>query len=129
MLFGRILRTYSSDAKSLRVPARWITRIFVGFDVLSFLTQSAGAGMLAGAKDDRKKGLLGQHILMAGLVMQLVTLGFFSAIAVRFHVKMRNLRKIHGHVKIRENEWRPLLFCLYASCILIMIRKLPTLAI
>jgi hypothetical protein len=121
MLFGRLLRSYSTDAKALGVSATWVTRMFVGFDVISFLTQSAGAAMLAGAKDDRKRSLLGQHILMGGLVLQLVAFGFFTAVAVRFHLKMRRLQKLATDIDIQAKEWRPLLFCLYTSCLLIMI--------
>jgi hypothetical protein len=60
-----------------------------GFDVLSFLTQSAGAGMLAGAKDNRVKSMRGQHIPMTGLVLQRVAYGFFSSVAIRYHLKVK----------------------------------------
>jgi len=123
MLFGRLLRTYSTDAKALGVSATWVTRIFVGFDVISFLTQSAGAGLLSSAKDDRKKSELGQHIVMGGLVIQLVAFGFFTAIAVRFHLKVLKLHKMPTGFSNKASEWRPLLFCLYASCFLIMLSK------
>jgi hypothetical protein len=125
MLFGRILRTYSSDAKpkALGVSDTWVTRIFVGCDVVSFLTQSAGAAMLAGAKDDVKQSNTGQHIVIGGLVLQLVAFGFFTAIAVSFHLNMKRSYKLAGSVaQERAREWRPLLLCLYASCILIMLR-------
>jgi len=124
MLFGRILRTYSADSnpKALGVSDTWVTRIFVGFDVVSFLTQSAGAAMLAGAKEDIKKSNPGEHIVMGGLVLQLVAFGFFTAVAARFHLKMERSQRLAGSiVHDRAGEWRPLLFCLYASCILIMI--------
>ncbi|KAE9366362.1 RTA1-domain-containing protein [Stipitochalara longipes BDJ] len=126
MLFGRILRTYSSDTKpkALGVSDTWITRLFVGFDVVSFLTQSAGAAMLAGSKDDIKKSNTGQHIVIGGLVLQLVAFGFFTAIAVSFHLKMKRSQRLQGSVTQETvKEWRPLLFCLYASCILIMLRS------
>jgi hypothetical protein len=123
MLFGRLLRTYSTDAKALGVSATWVTRIFVGFDVISFLTQSAGAGILSSAKDNRNKSETGQHIVMGGLVIQLIAFGFFTAIAVRFHLKVRRLQ-VPTNFNSRAREWRPLLFCLYASCILIMLSRL-----
>jgi hypothetical protein len=123
MLFGRLLRTYSRDQKSLKVSATWVTRIFVAFDVLSFLTQSAGVAILSGAKDNRKQSKTGQDIVLPGLLMQLAACGFFSAVAVRFHVKMRNLQKTSGFMNIRGNEWRPLLLGLYTSCLLIMLRR------
>jgi hypothetical protein len=65
--------------------------------VISFVTQFAGAAMLADAKEDRKGSILGQHILMGGLVLQLVAFGFFAAVAVRFHLKMRRLQKLATH--------------------------------
>ena len=125
MLFGRILRTYSSvvNPKALGVADTWVTRIFVSFDLFSFLTQSAGSAMLAGAKEDIKKSNTGEHIVMGGLVLQLVAFGFFTAVAARFHLKMKRSQRLLGSmVDDRAREWRPLLFCLYASCILIMIR-------
>lgn len=123
MLFGRLLRTYSTDGKALGVSATWVTRVFVGFDVISFLTQSAGAGLLSSAKDDRKKSETGQHIVMGGLVIHLIAFGFFTAVAVRFHLKMRKLQEVPSDFDQRAREWRPLLFCLYASCILIMLSR------
>ncbi|KAL3420633.1 RTA1 domain protein [Phlyctema vagabunda] len=127
MLFGRILRTYSPDgnSKALGISDTWVTRIFVGFDVVSFLTQSAGAAILAGAKGDSKKSNTGENIVTAGLILQLVAFGFFTAAAVRFHVKMRQWQRlIPGSVaQVRAREWQVLLFCLYASCILIMLRS------
>lgn len=78
--------------------------------------------MLAGAKDDRRKGARGRSILMTGLLLQLLAFGFFTAITIRFHLKLRRLRSVPGLMEDRRHEWRALLFCLYASCILIMIR-------
>lgn len=125
MLFGRILRTYSSGTKStaLRVSDSWVTRIFVGFDVISFLTQSAGAAMLAGSNGDIRKSDTGEKIVIGGLILQLIAFGFFTAAAVRFHLKLKRWQKLSGSVAhVRAREWRILLLCLYASCILIMLR-------
>jgi hypothetical protein len=78
--------------------------------------------MLVHAKDIKKSNT-GEHIAMGGLVLQLVSFGFFTAVAARFHSKMkRSQRRPGSMVDDRVREWRPLLFCLYGSCILIMIR-------
>jgi hypothetical protein len=58
--------------------------------VISFLIQSAGAAMLAEAKGDKQKNLLRQHVHIKKLDGQLVAFGFFTAVAVRFHLKMRD---------------------------------------
>jgi len=129
MLFGRILRTYSElgnkpNATALGISDSWVTRIFIAFDILSFLTQTAGAAMLATAKDDKSKSKTGQYIVIGGLVIQIVAFGFFSAAAVRFHRKMTKWTKLDGSIaRVKTGEWKPLLWCLYASCVLIMLRK------
>lgn len=129
MLFGRILRTYSelgnkSTATALGISDSWVTRIFIAFDVLSFLTQSAGAAMLATAKNNVSKSKTGQNIVIGGLVIQIVAFGFFSAAAVRFHQKMKKWTRLDGTTAQRKTgEWKPLLWCVYASCVLIMLRK------
>jgi len=64
------------NPKALGVSDTWVTRILVSFALVSFLTQSAGAAMLAGAKEDIKKSYTGEHMVMEGLVLQLVALGF-----------------------------------------------------
>lgn len=131
MLFGRILRTYSpaGESKALKVSDTWVTRIFVTFDVLSFLTQSAGAAMLAGAKNDIKKSNTGESIVIGGLILQLVAFGFFSAAAVRFHIKMMRWQRVPGSAaQLKNGQWKILLYCLYASCVLIMLRKSPLLS-
>ncbi len=46
--------------------------------------------MLAEAKGDKQKSLLRQHVLIKKLDGQLVAFGFFTAVAVRFHLKMRH---------------------------------------
>ena len=121
MLLRRLISTYIPDATTLRVPARWLTRIFVACDILSFLTQSTGAGILAGAKNDMSKSKLGERVLMSGLILQVVAFGFFAALIVRFHVKMIVL----GASKNWNGRWQPLLFCLYGSCALVTLRKYP----
>jgi hypothetical protein len=79
--------------------------------------------MLLVAKEDMKKSNTGEHIVMGGLVLQLVAFGFFTAVAARFRLKMKRSQRLPGSmVDDRVREWRPLLFCLYGSCVLIMIR-------
>jgi hypothetical protein len=41
MVLGRIIRLTDGESHSL-IKARWLTKVFVAGDVLSFLTQSTG---------------------------------------------------------------------------------------
>jgi hypothetical protein len=125
MLFGRLLRTYSTDAEVLGVSERWVTRTFLTFDVISFIIQSTGAAMLAGATSSFSDIVHGQHIIIGGLLLQLSSFGFFTTVAVRFHIKLARWEKLQGSTTVRAEEWRPLLFCLYASCFLIIGRTSP----
>jgi hypothetical protein len=122
MLFGRLLRTYSTDAKALSVSERWVARTFLAFDVISFIIQFTEAAMLAGATNSFCDAVHGQHILIGGLLLQLSSFGFFIAVALRFHIKIARWEKLQGSTTVRAVEWRPLLFCLYASCFLIISR-------
>ena len=47
MILGRLIRLLDGEKLSVIHP-RWLTKVFVTGDVLSFLAQSAGGGMLAG---------------------------------------------------------------------------------
>jgi hypothetical protein len=76
MLFGRLLRTYSTDPKALGVSERWVTRIFLTFDVISFIIQSTGAALLAGATSTLTDVVLGQHMIIGGLLLQLSSFDF-----------------------------------------------------
>jgi hypothetical protein len=96
MLFGRLLRTYSTDVKVLGVSERWMTRIFLVFDVISFISQSTGAALLAGATSTLTDVALGQHMIIGGLLLQLSSFDFFTVVAVRFHITMARWERLQG---------------------------------
>jgi hypothetical protein len=97
--------------------------MFLTFDVISFIIQSTGAALLAGATSNLTDVVPGQHMIIGGLLLQLSSFGFFTAVAVRFHTKMARWEKLQGSMTVRAEEWRPPLFCLYASCFLVIARK------
>ncbi|KAK6335465.1 hypothetical protein TWF696_002239 [Orbilia brochopaga] len=106
-------------AKTLGLRARWITWIFVSSDILSFFMQGIGAGIIAanvngeGSVEAQERG---SHIVMAGLIVQLIFFSFFTGAVVRFDLKTR---KDHPGAK-----WRVLVYCLYISCTCILIRSI-----
>lgn len=53
------------------LPRKWLTKIFVGGDVVSFLMQSTG-GSLMGIADTRDQVKLGERVTIGGLWVQLV---------------------------------------------------------
>ena len=94
MIYGRLVNwLFPNDRASQRrdrvslVPARWVTKIFVVGDVISFIMQLAGGGMTS---DDSLQNL-GDNILIAGLAVQLVFFGTFFTFAIIFERRAARL--------------------------------------
>jgi hypothetical protein len=68
LILSRII-LLTDGAKHALVRPRWITMFFVAGDVISFLAQSAGGGLL-GSAHDQKTINLGNHIIVGGLGIQ-----------------------------------------------------------
>ncbi|KAJ5175890.1 RTA1 like protein-domain-containing protein [Penicillium canariense] len=93
VLFSRILfLVVPSEKRSFRlcwVPPRFITPIFVGFDIVALLLQLGGAVMITsvdpGDVDGADKLDRGKHIAQAGVIIQLAAFGLFSLAAARFN--------------------------------------------
>ncbi|MCJ1374605.1 hypothetical protein MMC20_005837 [Loxospora ochrophaea] len=123
MLLGRLLRTLVPEARALGISARWIARIFVICDVFSFFVQLIGGASLSGAQTNASKAKTGEDIIEAGLIVQLVTFGFFTLIAIRFHWKMRQMNATHGTQGDPNQNWATLIYVLYVTCFLILLRN------
>jgi hypothetical protein len=57
---------------------------------------------------------LGKNILLAGLIIQIITFGFFTVCAIHFDVAVAKSGR-HG------GKWRWLMKSLYAACALILV--------
>lgn len=66
-----------------------------------------------------KKMDLGRDVMLTGLAVQIMTFGFFICATIRFDFKSRSLA-VAGSGRPR---WRILLWALYVSSILIMVRN------
>lgn len=120
MILGRIIYGLGAESYSI-LRINWITKIFVGGDILCFLTQLVGAGMLSGANDlsGKKRG---ERVILVGLILQIVIFLFFLLTALMFHKRMRAHPKgdffAHGH------HWERFLFMLYGVSIMITLRNI-----
>ncbi|KAI4718192.1 RTA1 like protein [Aureobasidium sp. EXF-10727] len=115
MELGRILDLTEGESRSL-IKRKLLTKIFVLGDVLSFLAQSAGGGMLAQGMS------IGTKIIIGGLVLQLLFFGFFMVSAVIFHRRMAS----HPTNKVLTMPlpWKKHLLALYSGSIMILVRSL-----
>ncbi|KAF1838893.1 RTA1-domain-containing protein [Decorospora gaudefroyi] len=133
IILGRIILLVDGERYSL-VPQKWLTKMFVTGDIISFMLQGAGAGIQA--KGNLKSMELGEKIIIGGLVAQLMFFGFFVAVAGMFHYRLVNdrpLKKRLGPTSSRDAglsrpalsdlPWKRHLFNLYFASGLIMLRS------
>ncbi|KAF3921102.1 hypothetical protein AA313_de0208674 [Arthrobotrys entomopaga] len=101
----------------LVIRARWLTAFFVLGDVLSFLAQSAGGGMMAQKTPEAQKN--GQHIITGGLFIQIFFFCGFIVIATIFH---KRLASSPSHVQ-QAMLGRKYMWTMYVANIFILIRS------
>ncbi|KAH6640189.1 RTA1 like protein-domain-containing protein [Chaetomium tenue] len=119
MILGRLIRLLGAEEYAL-IRTKWMTKVFVTGDVLSFLAQGAGGGLMSVAKThDAQK--LGENVILAGLAIQIIFFGFFIITTILFH------RRIAAHPTPRSysvtGPWRQLLIALYISSVLVLVRS------
>ncbi|THY71914.1 RTA1 like protein, partial [Aureobasidium pullulans] len=115
MELGRILDLTEGSSRSI-IGRKKLTKIFVLGDVLSFLAQSGGGGMLAQGNSS------GNKVIIGGLVLQLLFFGFFMVSAVVFHKRMS--ANPTTKVMAMPLPWKKHLTALYVGSGLILVRSL-----
>ncbi|OAF60593.1 hypothetical protein VC83_03254 [Pseudogymnoascus destructans] len=101
MTLGRTINAVNGGHLSIIRPT-WLTKIFVGGDVFSFMAQP-------------------EHVL-AGLGVQLLMFGLFWLTAVFFHLKIRKNPTTESYTI--DAKWEQYLAMLYMVSALIMIRNI-----
>jgi hypothetical protein len=118
MILGRLIRTLQADHLSL-LPVKWITRIFVIGDVISFSLQAGGGGIQSAGTPEMYD--IGEKIIIVGLFIQIVVFGFFVVTSALFHTRIvRNPTTIAAAGIV---PWRRHLAVLYSSSALILVRS------
>jgi len=140
MILGRIIISIDGESHSL-IKKRWLTKVFVTGDVLSFLMQSGGqlimstslrslsceytnnitgGGILAKA-DSSSTQNLGTHVILGGLFLQIIIFGFFVVVTMIFHRRMLTVPTILSSDP--SLPWQKHLHVLYITSLLIMVRS------
>ncbi|KAF2012586.1 RTA1 like protein [Aaosphaeria arxii CBS 175.79] len=117
MIYGRlVLFVDAADASVIR-PTR-VTKIFVIGDVFGFLLQSSGGGMMAqsGMAD------MGQKIMLIGLFVQLLFLGFFLFISLIFWKRMNKSTRHYTVPQYGKHGWKALLKMVVCAAVIIIAR-------
>ncbi|RDW80851.1 hypothetical protein BP5796_05549 [Coleophoma crateriformis] len=118
MVLGRMIRVMGAESLS-PIRVNWLTKIFVVGDVVSFLMQGSGGGMLAKATTTSATSL-GNTIIKLGLLIQIVFFAFFMVVSVIFNIRLQRNPTLVS--KSGEVPWTKLLYVLYAASFLILIR-------
>lgn len=125
LLLGRLIRSAlpPGQHRVLRISARLITRLFVIFDVLAFMIQSAGSSIASSVNWVGSTAAIGVNVLIAGLAFQTVVLGGFLVALSRFgyHVRKNGAGKKDAGRKLSES-WQGLAIAVTVSSTLIFIR-------
>ena len=121
MILGRVIAFVNAPQLSI-VPHRRLTTIFVLGDVLSFLIQCSGAGLLASAGNRN----MGSLIIVGGLIIQLIFFGVFFVALIVFDTRCRRqslskriVPQYNGNTKL---HWHTVVIALYVASTLITIR-------
>ncbi|KAK3322979.1 RTA1 like protein-domain-containing protein [Apodospora peruviana] len=121
MVLGHIIRSVNGEQYSL-VRVDWLTRTFVLCDFFSFLVQSSAAGLMATGNNME----LGERLVVAGLLIQMIAFGFFCMTAVVFHYRYQT-RSVGAVAHLRGGRggqiWKKLMY-MYASSGLIVARSI-----
>lgn len=146
ILFSRILfLVVPHDARTFQlcwVPPRWITPIFVGFDIVALMLQLVGAVMISSVSttdtDAASKIDKGKSIAQAGVIIQLAAFGLFSVAAVRFNFTSKKFSKgldeRYEHVDeknysiggiVKNKHWPALLRVVNLTTLLILVSDYP----
>ncbi|KAJ4288752.1 hypothetical protein N0V88_007287 [Collariella sp. IMI 366227] len=119
MILGRMIRLLGAEEYAV-VRTKWMTKIFVTGDVLSFLLQSAGGGLMAKAKTPSEMKMA-ENVVLGGLGIQVCFFGFFIITAAIFHIRIiKNPTRTSFSI---TSPWRTHILALYASSLLIMVRS------
>jgi hypothetical protein len=100
------------------IQPRKLTRTFVIGDVLSFMIQGGAAGLMVTGKNAK----IGEGIVIAGLLIQIIMFGLFTVTAIIFNRRIRHSPTAESSSSLIP--WQKSMRMLYITSALIMVRSL-----
>lgn len=118
MLISRLIRAVlpSHRHRILRIPARYLTPIFVTCDIVAALVQGSGSSIAAADDYTGPSERIGRWVLVGGLVFHLSFFSVFMILFGRFHYISKQEVS-----ETAPRDWRKVLIAVYVSSILIMV--------
>ncbi|OJJ07718.1 hypothetical protein ASPVEDRAFT_57015 [Aspergillus versicolor CBS 583.65] len=127
MVLGRLITFLRAEHLSV-VSVRWMTKIFVIGDVIGFLCQAAGGGIMSSGTIENYE--LGEDVTVAGLAVQLTFFSVFMVTCGIFHRRIRNnpteqASALAACLRSKTaRTWETVLYGLYTASILILVRSI-----
>ncbi|PTD08479.1 Protein RTA1 [Fusarium culmorum] len=118
MELGRIVEMIDGEGRVM-ISKKWMTKIFVTGDILSFFLQGGGGGYQSSGTLEALDA--GAKVIIVGLFVQLIFFGVFIIIAISFH------RAILQNPTGRSTSglpWKKHMMVLYIGSLFIMVRSL-----
>ncbi|KAJ6015230.1 RTA1 like protein [Penicillium herquei] len=117
MVLARIIRSVHAEKHSV-LPLKWVTKTFVLSDIVTFLVQTGGCGMMVSSS----LSSTGQGIVIAGLGLQVLSFCLFIATAYVFQTRMHR-RPTEEAFEIGL-PWKQHLYSIYAIGALVIVRSI-----
>lgn len=125
MSLGRIIVMLRMERYSI-IPIKWLTKIFVFGDVVSFFMQGAGGGLMGSLQESSRNS--GKGVIVGGLFVQIVFFGFFLVVLTLYQIRSnKNASPIASatrHTPSTWRNWQLYLTVLVAASALIFIRSI-----
>jgi hypothetical protein len=123
MILGRIIQLTSGERFAL-IRRTWLTKIFVLGDVLSFIAQGIGGGMITNnngtLQEQADRAKLGKNVILVGLWIQIIFFGIFLLVALLFQFRGRQ----HFQTLPAGLGWKKHMYTLYGVGFLVLVRSL-----
>jgi hypothetical protein len=120
MILSRLIRATAAESFSI-IRVKWLTKLFVGGDILCFFIQAIGGGKKSGA-DNAAENKKGDKIILIGLILQIIIFALFLLSALVFHKRLR--ARPTAKSRNAEFNWERFMVELYAASFLITFRNL-----
>lgn len=117
MALGRIIRWVKGEHLSI-IRIDRLTRIFVTGDLLSLSVQGGAANLTT----DKKTEKIGEYMVVAGLLVQIILLGLLFVTAITFHCRLRKQPTRQSYTT--EAPWKQTLYMVYTVSTLIFARSI-----
>ncbi|TEA17062.1 Protein RTM1 [Colletotrichum sidae] len=119
LLIGRLIRAVlpPTHHKIFKIPARYLTRVYVSLDIVCMCVQSSGSSLASGVGWTGELADIGINILLAGLALQVLSFSTYLCILVRFHVLSRSMAEPRA-----PDGWHKVFRAVSISSSLILVR-------